>query len=126
VRLLIRWVINTLIILLLAYVPPHFVSASSLVAGLVAALVLGLVNTFVRPVFRLLSLPISLLTLGLFVLVLNVVVLEILSWIMQPSFTVSSFVGAIVAAIVISVLTTIVNIVVGAEERAGRERERHN
>jgi len=70
VHLLLVWLINALALLALPYVFP-WVKVDSFVAALVAALALGLVNTLIRPLLILLTLPATLLTLGLFIFVIN-------------------------------------------------------
>lgn len=122
-RLLLRWLANTGAILVTAYLLPR-VSISSVVAALVAALVLGVLNTVVRPVFRLLALPITMLTLGLFLLVINGVILEILDWLMGESFEIEGFLWSIVAAVLIAVITTVINVLVGTDNKRSRRRER--
>lgn len=69
-RLALVWLLNAVALLLVAYLLPS-VHVAGLGSALLAALVLGLVNTLVRPILLLLTLPISILTLGLFYLVLN-------------------------------------------------------
>jgi putative membrane protein len=69
--LLLRWILNAVALLLVAYLAPSLVHVASFESALIAALVLGLVNTLVRPVLVLLTLPITVLSLGLFILVLN-------------------------------------------------------
>jgi putative membrane protein len=69
-RLLAVWLINTVSLMAVAYLMPT-ISVASFGAALVAALVLGLVNTIVRPILVLLTLPATLLTLGLFIFVIN-------------------------------------------------------
>jgi putative membrane protein len=69
-RLLIGWLLNAVALLAVAYLLPS-IQVTSFGAALVAALVLGLVNTLVRPVLVILTLPVTVLTLGLFLLVLN-------------------------------------------------------
>jgi len=116
VRLLIRWAINTIAIVGAAYLLPA-VTLSSWRSALVAGLLLGILNTFVRPLFRLLTLPINVLTLGLFVLVTNGFILMILDWLMK-GFDIGGFFWAIVAAAIISVITTLINIVIGGDKRS--------
>jgi putative membrane protein len=70
-NLLLRWLVGALALLLVAYLLPGIAVASFFPAAVVAALVLGLVNAFVRPVVKLLTLPLTCLTLGLFSLVVN-------------------------------------------------------
>ncbi len=69
-RLLILWLINALALMTVAYVLPG-IAVADFVTALVAALVLGLVNAVIRPILILLTLPATLLTLGLFIFVIN-------------------------------------------------------
>lgn len=69
-RLLIVWLVNTVSLIAVAYLLAG-VSVASFATALVAALVLGLVNTVIRPVLILLTLPATVLTLGLFIFVIN-------------------------------------------------------
>jgi putative membrane protein len=68
--LLLVWLINSLSLLAVAYLLPS-IRIADFTTALIAALVLGLVNTFIRPVLVLLTLPATILTLGLFILVIN-------------------------------------------------------
>lgn len=101
-RLLLVWVLNAIALLGVAYVYPGVQVQDWQSAG-IAALVLGLVNTLVKPVLVLLTLPVTILTLGLFLVVLNALlfwgVAEVL-----PGFNVSGFWAAIVGAILYSVI----------------------
>ena len=69
-RLLLVWLVNTLALLALPYIYP-WVTVDSFKAALIAALALGLINTLIRPLLILLTLPATLLTLGLFIFVIN-------------------------------------------------------
>ncbi len=88
----------------------HFTSPQKLV---VAALVLGLVNAIVRPIAFILTLPITILTLGLFLLVLNAGMVALVAW-MVPGFTISTFWTAVGAALVVSVVSWVGNSVIGS------------
>jgi hypothetical protein len=68
--LLLRWIVNAGALLLVAYLYPG-VHVQDFVTALVAALVLGLVNALIRPILVILTLPVTLLTLGLFLFVIN-------------------------------------------------------
>lgn len=70
IRLLIVWVLNAIALMAVAYFIPGIV-VTSFVSALIAAFALGFVNTLIRPLLTLLTLPISVLTLGFFYLVLN-------------------------------------------------------
>lgn len=102
-RLLIRWIVNALALLVVAKLVPG-ITASSIAALFVAALVLGLLNAIVRPVLLILTLPITIVTLGLFIIVLN----ALMFWLAAafvPGFTVDGFVPALLGAIVFSIIT---------------------
>jgi putative membrane protein len=75
---------------------------------LLAAVVLGIVNATIRPVALLLSIPITLLTFGLFILVVNAGMLSVVAWLV-PAFTVASFTAALLGAVVVSIVSTVIN-----------------
>jgi putative membrane protein len=77
-------------------------------ATIAAAVVLSLVNTYLRPLVVVLTLPINVLTLGLFTLVINALMLELVSWVI-PSFHVQGFWTAVGGAFVISVISFLLN-----------------
>lgn len=109
-NLLLLWLINALALLALPWLVPS-VQVESFSAALIAALVLGLVNTLIRPLLVLLTLPVTVLTLGLFVFVIN----ALLFWFVASfvkGFSVggfwSAFFGAIVYALVSWAASTLV------------------
>jgi putative membrane protein len=77
-------------------------------ATIAAAILLALVNTYLRPLVVLLTLPINILTLGLFTLVINALMLELVSWLI-PAFHVVGFWTAVGGALVISVVSCLLN-----------------
>ncbi|MEY2919120.1 MAG: hypothetical protein RL261_425, partial [Pseudomonadota bacterium] len=79
----------------------HFVAPSTL---LLAAVLLGVVNAFVRPLAFILTLPITIVTLGLFLLVLNAGMVALVAWVV-PGFTIASFWTAVGAAIIVSIVS---------------------
>jgi putative membrane protein len=102
-RILVAWLINALALFLLPYVFP-WVTVDSMGAALIAALVLGLVNALIRPVLFLLTLPVTILTLGLFILVIN----GLLFWWVGSfleGFRVAGFWSGVFGAIVYSLIT---------------------
>lgn len=107
VALLIRWLVLTLAVVLAARIVPGFHVASTGTAFL-AAVVLSLLNAAVRPVLFLLTLPVTILTLGLFSLVLNGVMLWLTAALLQ-GVQVRSLSAAILGALVISVASTLMN-----------------
>lgn len=107
-----RWLIGTVAVLVATYVVPgiryrHWTDL------LVATFILGLLNTFVRPLLILLSLPLLVVTLGLFTLVINAVLLLLVSALMGPAFHVDGFGQAVLAALVISLITLALNKLTG-------------
>jgi putative membrane protein len=105
------WILNAVSLLAVAYLLPG-IAVTSFVAALIAALVLGLLNTLVRPVLFLLTLPITFLTMGLFLLVLN----GLLFWFagsVTKGFKVDGFWWAMIGAIVYSVISWLLSKIVG-------------
>jgi putative membrane protein len=125
IGLLIQIVINAVALIVAAYLVPQFVlklgeGNTGWVQLAIVALVFALVNTFIKPLVKALSLPISFLTLGLFSFVINAALLLLVAWIsteklkitftigtFPPHFTSDTIVGAILASIVISVVSTV-------------------
>ena len=103
--LLIRLFINALALILMTRLVPglHLASFST---AIMAALVWGLVNTLVRPIFSFFTFPLQILTLGLFTLVINGAMLALTARLVS-GFTIQSFFGAFVGAIVLSVISLI-------------------
>jgi putative membrane protein len=102
-RLLLTWIINAAALMALPYLM-HSVTVTDLGTALIAALVLGLVNTLIRPVLVLLTLPVTLVSLGLFILVIN----GFLFWVVAQlvgGFHVEGFLSAMFAAILYSVIS---------------------
>ena len=102
-RILISWAINAASVFLLPYLLPS-VSVKSFGTALLVALVIGLLNTFIRPVLFVLTLPITILTLGLFTLVLNGLMFWLASRFID-GFNVAGFWWAVLAAIVYSIIS---------------------
>jgi putative membrane protein len=103
VRLVLVWFLNTLALLAVAYLMPS-VHIQSFGTALVAALVLGLANAVVRPILVLLTLPVTVLTLGLFLLVINGAVFLGVARLVS-GFQVAGWGPAILAAILFSIVS---------------------
>jgi putative membrane protein len=102
-RLILVWLINAAALIAVAYLLPG-IAVASFITALVAALVLGLVNAFIRPVLVLLTLPATLLTLGLFIFVIN----GLLFWFVGSfidGFVVAGFWWGVIGAIAYSLLS---------------------
>jgi putative membrane protein len=105
INLLARWLVNALALLLVAYLYPG-VTVAGFVPALIAALALGLINAIVRPVLIILTLPVTLLTLGLFIFVINALLFWFVAEIVH-GFRVTGFGAALVGSILYSLITLV-------------------
>ena len=120
-----RWLVDTVAVLVAANVVKG-ISYSGTGGLLVASLLLGVLNAFLRPLLLLLSLPLLLLSLGLFALVINAILLSLVSWLVD-TFEVQSFWAAIWGGLVISLISMIGNAVLGTnrtQPKAAESRRR--
>lgn len=101
-KLLVRWFISAVTLLVVARLVPGF-HVRGLGAALLAALVIGLVNGTLGLLVKVITLPFTILTLGLFLLVVNALMLEFSSWFVT-GFTVSGFAPAFWGALILSVV----------------------
>jgi putative membrane protein len=106
-KLILRWIINALALLALPYVVSG-IQLKSFYIALIVAVVLGLLNAVVRPVLILLTLPVTLLTLGLFILVINALLFWFVGSFVE-GFHVSGFWAAFFGAILYSLITWTAN-----------------
>ena len=115
-RFLARLVLNGLAIIIAAWLLPGIHIASPM-SALLAGVILGFVNAIVRPVLFFLTLPLTLLTLGLFIFVLNAICFG-LTALLVPGFSIDGFFSAVFGALLVSVVSWILNgLVVGRRER---------
>ena len=105
--MLFRWVVNAAALLGIAYWVPGF-SVDSIWTAVIAALVLGLVNAILRPFLLVLTLPITVLTLGLFTIVINALMLWLASS-MVNGFSIDTFFTAALAAILLWIVSMATN-----------------
>ena len=105
--MLLKMILTTLAILLVTNVYSG-IQVDSVTTAVIAAVVLALINTIVRPVIVLLTLPISMLTLGLFLLVINACMLSLAAWLVN-GFDVGGFWDALIASFIISVVVALLN-----------------
>jgi putative membrane protein len=103
--LIARWIVNAAALLLVAYLYPG-VLVESFVAALIAALVLGLVNAVIRPVLVILTLPVTLITLGLFIFVINAGLFWLVANVVQ-GFKVTGFGAALIGSILYSLISLV-------------------
>ena len=102
-RLVLMWVFNAMALIAVAYFVPG-IRVEGFVAALVAALILGLVNTLIRPILLLLTLPITLVTLGLFILAINGFLFWFVGSVLE-GFTVAGFWPGVGGALLYSVFS---------------------
>jgi putative membrane protein len=103
--LIVRWIVNTLALFVVVNVVPGFHYGTILTLAIAAA-VLGLLNTIVRPILFVLTLPLTVVTLGLFLVILNAIMLEMTAWVV-PGFRIDTFGWAIVGAIVLGIISLV-------------------
>lgn len=102
-RLLAVWVLNAIALLAVAYLLPS-IQVTGFVAALIAAAIIGLVNVLIKPILILLTLPVTILTLGLFIFVINGLLFYLVGEVLQ-GFQVESLLAGILGAILYSVIS---------------------
>lgn len=131
-RLILRWAINALALYIAVgtgWVPGIHPASTSGVAILGLALIFTLVNALVRPLLKLLTCPVILLTLGLFTLVINAALFWLTGWIGQQfnigfTFDEPWYLYALLGSLVVGVVTTLLTLVLRDELRPGGSRRR--
>lgn len=106
-KLILNWVIGAVVILISAYLLPG-VMVEGFISALVLAVVLGAINMFIKPILIVLTLPINILTLGLFSLVINALLIMLASAIV-PGFSVAGFWWALAFSLVLSIVTAVLS-----------------
>lgn len=101
-RLLLHWLLSALALIIVSYIVPGFILTSFL-AALIAAAVIGLINATLGLLLKIVTFPLTILTLGLFWFVINAVVLELAS-VIVPGFRIHGFGAAFVGAIVLALI----------------------
>ncbi|MGX5378012.1 phage holin family protein [Ligilactobacillus sp. LYQ135] len=104
-----RAILDALIFIAIAGFFPQMFHVSSILMAFVAAVVTGLLNRFVKPIIVLFSLPITILTFGLFYICINAFMLQLASWALSPNFYFSNFGSAVIVAVIISIVNMIVS-----------------
>jgi putative membrane protein len=110
-RLLLNWVLSALALWIVAQLGIG-ISVRGAVAALIAALVIGFINATIGALLKILTFPLTLLTLGLFWLVINALMLELASALLSPGFQVHGFLAAFIGAIVLSLVNLLLKAIV--------------
>ena len=108
-RLLLRWLFHAIALLVVAYIVPGF-HVVSLTTALVAVLIIGFLNMTLGLLLKIVTLPLSILTLGLFFLVINAIILLSASHI-TPGFRVDNFGAAFIGAVVLAIVHVLFSVV---------------
>ncbi|MES2960202.1 MAG: phage holin family protein [Pseudomonadota bacterium] len=106
-KLIVRWLLLAAALLLVAYLYPG-VTVTNFGAAMIAALVLGLLNTIVRPLLVLLTLPVTLLTLGLFLFVINALMFWAAAGVLD-GFNVRGFTAALIGSLIYSLCGMVID-----------------
>lgn len=114
VRLLVKWLLHAVALLITARLVPGFL-IRSFAAALIAVIVIGFLNVTIGAVLKLLTLPLGILTLGLFFLVINAVMLEVGGNIV-PGFRVETFGAAFIGALVLAILHMLLKLLMDRED----------
>lgn len=121
---LFRWLVSAIAVAAAVWLVPgiELIGGDSAWIGIVIfALILSLINISIKPILQVLSLPISVLTLGIFYLIVNTLMLYLAAWLANGlfgiGFWISGFGSAFLASIVISLVTVIVNSIVASDNR---------
>ncbi|MCC5899287.1 MAG: phage holin family protein [Phormidium sp. GEM2.Bin31] len=110
-QFIVTWLMTALALVVTAYIVPG-IELDGFNAALIAAIILGLVNAVVRPLLILLTLPITIVTLGLFLLVINALSIQLVAA-LTSGFTVNGLWWAIIGSIVLSFVSSILDSLIG-------------
>ena len=107
IAFLLTWLATAVALVITAYIVPGIV-VTSFGAAAIAALILGLVNAIVKPILVIFTLPLTILTLGLFLFVVNAIAFALVGY-LTPGFTVSGFFPALIGSIILSIVASLLN-----------------
>jgi putative membrane protein len=116
VRLLLHWILSAVAVWIVAHIVPG-ISVSGPMAALIAALVIGLVNATLGLLLKILTFPLTILTLGLFWFVINALMLELAAWLVN-GFYVRNFIAALIGAVMLSLVSSVLQWLVMPSNKA--------
>ena len=105
--ILVGWIINAIALYVTVLLVPG-IEVDNVATIFLSALVIGFVNILIKPAVHLISLPITILTFGIFALFINATLLGLSAWLV-PGFNITGFLPALLGAIVISIVSTVLN-----------------
>ena len=116
-RMLLNWILSAVAVWVVAQLVPG-VHVSGWKAALIAALVIGLINATIGVFLKVVTFPLTIVTLGIFWLVINALMLELASALLAPGFQVRGFLAAFIGAIVLSLVNMLLKAVVLPKDEA--------
>ncbi|MDM8521621.1 phage holin family protein [Anaerolineales bacterium HSG6] len=122
-HLLIGLVINAISLWVAAFIVPGIYFDTSLMGIFTVALIFGVVNTLIKPIFQILTCPFYILTLGLFTFVINALMLMLTSWLSGEAFHVDSFWWALLGSIIISIISTFLSLFLEPKKQQYEDNE---
>lgn len=122
-RFLINILISSVAVLICAYLLPG-TYVDGFINAVFVALSLAILNQFVKPLLVILTIPATILTLGLFLLVINDLIIEMADWIIREGFEVRSFWWALLFSLVLSIVTSVLDALTGNDRKGKRERSK--
>ena len=115
-RLLVRWLISAIALLIVAYFVPG-IYVRGFTGALIAAAVIGLVNATLGTFLRIITFPVWILTFGLFLIIINAAMLKVAAFFLGSLFEVRTWFAAIIGAILLSLVSAILHWIVGDKRR---------
>ncbi len=100
---LLRWLVFAILIVFVSWIVPG-IDVDNFISAMFVCIVMALINTFIKPFIQLITLPVTIVTLGLFSLIINALMLMLAGWI-APGFHIESFGSAFFGALLLSILT---------------------
>jgi putative membrane protein len=121
-RLIIRILINAVALWVTALILPNIQLTSDVLGLLVVAIIFGLINALIKPIVKLLSLPITLITLGLFTLVINAAMLALTAWLAGDRMVISGdflqrIITLVLGALIITIVSTVLSWILPDDKR---------
>jgi putative membrane protein len=115
-HLILRWIILAVAIWLTAWFLPGVEVRDGMTGLALVALVFGLVNAFIRPILTILTCPLIILTLGLFTLVINALMLSLTAWLVPNLLSVSGVWTTLLASLIISLVSAVLSTIVAEDK----------
>lgn len=103
IKVFFRWMIYSILIIFVSWIVPG-IEVDNFISAMFVCIVIALINTFIKPFFEIITLPINVLTLGLFSLIINALMLMLAGW-LAPGFTVEGFLSAFIGALLLSLFS---------------------